>query len=239
MAIERTTYPHTGIYQRKSSKVVLGADEQTSRDLTELLQGEHQDDTLGLNPMESEIIEFLKAYFRTEMGGSSETFRRETIEWLVQEHVDAQRERVAVSLRDDLSQEKRREGLRNLGKLERAADASEILDLIDGVRLKLRTQPSHRTAIETGFLLGVAYGRFRARAYEANALTGSKALAAASTGGKLVKGRSAADHRKIISEFDRSHLSQRRFLQLHPEYSRSTLQRALKEAKKLDSNPCK
>lgn len=227
MAIKKTLYPHTGIYQRKISKVALRASKETSRDLTKLLQGGHQDDPLGLNAMESEASECIKTYFKTEMGGSNETFRPESIGWLVQEYVDQQREKLAAELRDDLSQEKRRERLRKLGKTERAGEACEIIDLIDGVRLRLRTKPSHQTAIETGFLLGTIHERFRARQYESSALTGSKTLTGASAGGYASKKTALERYRQIARLFNRSGLSQRE-IEKRFAVPRKTLQRALK-----------
>ncbi|MBV8773391.1 MAG: hypothetical protein JO166_13835 [Deltaproteobacteria bacterium] len=235
MAIERTTYPHTGIYQRKSSKVALRADEQTSRDLTELLRGGHQDDVLGLDAMESEGIEFLKRYFMTVMGGSNESFRRESIERLVQEHVDQMRETIASELRNDPSTEYKRGLTRKLGKVESAADACEILDLIDGVRSLLRTQPILQSAIGTGLLLGKARERFRVRRYERNAFTGSKALAGASAGGKAAKKSALRRYEQIVFDFERSGLGQREF-EKRFGVPRKSLHRAIKA---VGSSPAK
>ena len=227
MAIKRTSYPHTGIYQRKISEVELRLDEEGSRDLTELLASGNQEDPLGINAMESEVIEFLKTYFSSEMAGSDETFRRESIEWPVVEDVDKVRKKVHAELQKDPSTEEQRELTRKLGKVERAADACETLALIDGIRLRLLTQPSDQTAIETGFLLGTTYARFRARRYEGSALTGSKALTGASAGGRASKKTALKRYEQISQVFNRSGLSQRAFAKRFA-VARKTLQRAVK-----------
>jgi hypothetical protein len=116
MAIKRTTYPHTGIYHRKITKIELRLNRESFADLTELLANGHQDDPLGLKTMESETIEFIKKYFKREMGGSNETFRRESIEWLMAEHVDQTREKLDTEFRGDPSTEQKRELTKKLGK---------------------------------------------------------------------------------------------------------------------------
>lgn len=235
MTINRTTYPHTGIYQRKIRKAELRPGKEIFRDLTELLADGHQDDPLGLNAMESEATEFLKTYIETEMPGLNEILRPESIEWVVQEYVDQVREILAAELQNHLSQEQRRKRIRKLGELERAADACEILSLIPGIRLRLLTQPSDQQAIGDGLLLGSAHERFRARRYERSVLTGSKTLAGARAGGQAAKESAVRRHWKIASDYSRSRLSQRQFEKTFG-LSRKTLRRALKT---VGPNPAK
>jgi hypothetical protein len=240
MRIKRTTYPPTGIYQRKTIAVELHSDKETYDDLTKLFGHGHQDDHLGLNKMESEAREFLRTYVATEMGGFKEAYQQPgSLEWEVHEHAERQRERLTVELQNHLSQEEKRERTRRLQKVERAADACEILDLICGVRLWLQTQPSCRGAIVAGLQLAEASERFRARRHEPSTFTGSRVLAAASAGGKAAKERTTKEYQPIASVFHLSKLTQRRFLQRHPEISRSKLQRALRANRKPDSNPAK
>jgi hypothetical protein len=238
MAVRRTVYPQTGIYQRKTSQIDLRLNEEGYRDLTELLAVGNQNDPLGLIAMELEATEFIKNYAENEIAGVSGTSRPDAIEWLVQEQVNRRREELNSEFRKCLSTEEERKLTRELAKLERAADACVIVSLIPGLRLSLLTQAANQGVIGSWLLLGRAYERFKARRYEQSALTGSKALAGAKTGGEARKGKSDIKYQQIASDFNRSGVSQRRFVALNRRISLSTLRRALR-ANKVDSNPAK
>jgi hypothetical protein len=238
MAVKRTEYPHTGIYPRKVSQIDLRLNEEGYRDLTELLAGGHQNDPLGLNAMESKAIGVINAYAQTEMCASSESLSLGSIEWAVQEDVTQKQEKLHAELQNHLSQEKKRELTRKFQNLDGAADACEILDLIHGVRLHLQTEPAARSALETGILLGRAYGRLTARVHEPSALTGRRILQGASEGGRARK-KDPKLNERLVARFRASGLSKRRFAKLNPQYSLSTLERAIRAARKVDSNRSK
>src|SRR5690348_3544291 len=106
MAVKRTTL-HTGIYHTKINRVEIRLDEEGCTDLKELLAGGKQDDPLGLSTMESKTTDYIKEYVENELGKLYKPLRRESIEWVVQEYVNNQREVLATQLESHLSQEKR------------------------------------------------------------------------------------------------------------------------------------
>lgn len=242
MGIERITYPHTGIYQRKVAQVELRMDEESFRDLAELMLSLSETPDDFINRIESHVTDFLNIYTDTEMGGMTEAIRREVksagVDYVVQNYIDRVREKIAAELEGDLSEEQKRKLTRTLETLERAGDACDILALIPGIRFRVRNvghEHASAAPVLEGFLLGRAYERFMVRSAERKAFTGGKALSGASAGGVAAKQTARRRHENIVNQFRLSGLSRRKFSEKY-FVSLSTLNRAIK---KVGSNPAK
>jgi hypothetical protein len=139
LAIKQTIYPHTGIFQRKVSQVELRMDEESLKDLAELTASGSSDGPLGINRIESEVISVLNDYIETDMGGFNEVVRRDVasagLDFVVQRHIDRVRDDLTAEYKRPLSEEERRKLIRKIARLERAADACEVLSSIPGARL--------------------------------------------------------------------------------------------------------
>jgi hypothetical protein len=245
MGIKRTIHPHTGLYERKTTRVVLSCDEEkisertlkisdgTLKDLAEVMPSAFSQDPLGLHLIESEMTGFLMSYIENGIGGLKEKVRGEVdsaeFVCVVQNYVNRLRNELTAELAGGLSEEERRAATRKLQGLERAADACEVLSLIPAIRLRLKTDEQLSIgAISDGVMLGRAYERFRVRVSEAKAFTGDKILRGASAGGIAAKESAHLLYEKLAAAFRASGLSQRKFSAKF-RIDRNRLKRALKE----------
>jgi hypothetical protein len=238
LRIEKTIYPNTGIYQRKIHRVELPVDDEsltsaereTFKGLADLLGP--PDDALGTNRMESEVTEFLRDYIEIDMGGFSEGVPCEigSAGWddLVQTYIGRARDQIATELKKHLSEEEKRTLIRKLVRLERANDACEMLSMITAIRFRFsHADQSSKNAMADAFMFGRTYERFKVRSSEGKASTGNKVLMGASTGGNVAKKYAERKQRKLVADFGKSGLSQRKFSDKYL-VPRSTLKRALK-----------
>jgi hypothetical protein len=240
LAIKQTIYPHTGIFQRKVSQVELRMDEESLKDLAELTASGSSEDPLGVNRIESEVTGVLNDYIETDMGGLNEVVRRDVasagLDYVVQRYIDRVRDDLTAEFKRRLSEEEKRKLIRKFARLERAADACEILSSIPGVRLRIsRAEQTSINALADGFMLGREYERFRVRSSEGKAFTGNKTLSGASAGGIAAKENAHRRYQKIVAAFVNTGLSQRKFSHRF-SIPLSTLKRALK---KVRPNPSK
>ncbi len=251
MAIKRTAYRHTGMFETKVTHVELRTNEESLQDLATVFQSAGFGRKLG--QIESVARHFLNDFVKTDiLNRLSDDERRKIkrvkrtagIEWLVMRHVDWERERLSHELAKKLTTEKERELIRALSRVERAADANDILCLIPGLRLSMEAgQPGQISAEQIaaeGFALGDACGRFKAREFERAAYTGAKVLEGASGGGSNAEKKNLATEQYlgIALDFQKSGLSRAVFSRMR-NVSPSRLQRALTRAKKVRSHPAK
>jgi len=222
LRIKKTIYPNTGIYQRKIHRVELPVDDEsltsaereTFKSVGELLGP--PDDALGTNRMESEVTEVLRDYIEIDMGGISEGVPCKIgfagWENAVQTYIDRARDELSTEFKKHLSEEEKRRLIRKLARLEHANDACEILSLITSIRFRLsQADQSFKNAVADAFMFGRTYERFKVRSSEGKASTGNKILMAASTGGNVAKKNAERRHQKLVADFRKSGLSQRRF----------------------------
>jgi hypothetical protein len=241
MAVKETIYPATGIYQRRltQAELILGSEGLTDDAGLVRLLSQYAENPLGeLTAREGDAIGFIRDYALQDMEGAEESIDRKNPLELridVQLHVDLSRKRFQTEYKQKTTEEKRRDIRRKLIRIEKVSDALIILNCASMIRSK-RNEGKFDQAIAQALEFGRALERFRARDSEHKAWTGGKALLGASEGGRARR-KSRNEYRHIVAKFRASNMSQRRFVGCHRGISRSTLQRALSQTKKLDSNP--
>jgi hypothetical protein len=255
VAIKRIILPNTGIYQRNVRQAVLRSEDPESlNDVLKLLarvsSARRLDDPSLLSDLTAEITGFLKEFAASDMRDSALKVGNEAasdeLEYVIPKHVEEARRVLQGEFRRRLSQEEKREFNRRLIRVERAADACEMLDLISVIQDLVEYGSNQvrygrvEQVLAHSFALGRAYERFKIREFEAKAWTGDKILQAAHRGG--IAAKAPADQKfkaeQLVVKFNASGLSQRSFART-AGISRSSLQRAFKLIKIMDSNPAK
>ncbi|MGO9605459.1 MAG: hypothetical protein ACLQAT_19075 [Candidatus Binataceae bacterium] len=239
MAIERLTLPSTGIYKQRISRAQLRLGDDPNRNdfgsLLDELASKAPQGALGeLGELETTAKAFLKKYVENDMGGFTKTTglqaRELGIDYVVNRYIEVTRPKFDVKSQEKISREKMRETINRLRRLEQAADACKILFCITVIRSQLKFGDAEQ-AVAHGIRLGRAAESFKVRDFEREAWTGGLVLQGASSGGSR---RRDQHYQKIAVKFRDSKLSQRKFALLRG-IPRSTVQRALKRKKLLDS----
>jgi hypothetical protein len=225
MAIEKFVLPGTGIYQQKITSVSI----QHPSDLEGLrdaMQREENQPLPSLSELEAKARQVVLEYVSEERGELIDESSWIAVDCFVRDMLKRAREDIYKKAQSPLSEEQSRNLTRRLVKIERANDACNIL-LCLGVVRGQSERGSVEVAIAHAIWLGMAYERLKVRDHEPYALTGHKSVEGAKKGGHARKGIADAEYKRIVSDFRKSGLSERRYCQVNKLVSRSKLRRAL------------